>query len=111
MGLLQRFFRARRAWSGHFASNAAVAGYLFMINIITSPGFLWSLIPAFGMGIGLASHWSVYKSKTRKIMKQLKETGGNAARYLSGGCAQEKERPQDRYRKKKKSETLKTVRS
>lgn len=86
MSLLQKFFKAREAWSGHLVSNVAVSAYLFGINLITSPGFLWSLIPAAGMAIGVVSHWAAYSSNTRKLRKELKELGGLASAYLESGA-------------------------
>lgn len=86
MSLLQKFFKAREAWSEHLGSNAAVSAYLLGINLITSPGFLWSLIPAAGMAIGVVSHWAAYRSNIRKLRKELKELGGLASAYLESGA-------------------------
>jgi class 3 adenylate cyclase len=41
---------------GHFIPFAAVNGFLALINLTTSPEFLWFLFPLGGWGIGLLSH-------------------------------------------------------
>ncbi len=58
--------KTRTAFYLHLISNLAVCIYLFMINILTSPGFLWSLIPSIAMGVGVASHWAQFSNKMNK---------------------------------------------
>ena len=40
----------------HFYSWAITGIFLLALNLLTSPGFLWALIPILGWGIGLAMH-------------------------------------------------------
>ena len=40
----------------HAFSYLTVNGFLFVLNMITSPGHWWFLYPALGWGMGLASH-------------------------------------------------------
>lgn len=63
---LAAFHKSRGAFYSHVISNLAVSLYLLMINVITSPAFLWALIPAAAMAVGVASHWAQYTNKTRK---------------------------------------------
>ncbi|MHB8384263.1 MAG: ATP-binding protein [Candidatus Binataceae bacterium] len=60
----QAYDRARRraaAEAGfyvHLMWYGVVMGFLFFINMLTSPGFQWWLFPAAGWGFGLASHYA-----------------------------------------------------
>jgi len=60
----QAYERARRraaAEAGfyvHLMWYGVVMGFLFFINLLTSPGFQWWLFPAAGWGFGLASHFA-----------------------------------------------------
>lgn len=62
-----KFHKLRKSFFIHCVSNISVALYLLMINIITSPGFLWALIPSAGMAIGMASHWAAYTNKINRL--------------------------------------------
>lgn len=42
----------------HLMWYGVVIGFLFFINLITSPSFQWWLFPAAGWGFGLASHFA-----------------------------------------------------
>ncbi|HVA80295.1 MAG TPA: HAMP domain-containing sensor histidine kinase [Candidatus Binataceae bacterium] len=42
----------------HLMWYGVVMGFLFFINLLTSPGFQWWLFPAAGWGFGLASHYA-----------------------------------------------------
>jgi class 3 adenylate cyclase len=74
-GLVRRLFKERRGWNGHLVSNVAVAGFLFVLNMITSPMVLWSIFPIAGMGIGLFSHLPVFKRKEQELLAQLSNDG------------------------------------
>lgn len=67
--------KSRHDFYLHIISNIAVSIYLLMINIITSPGFMWSFIPIIAMGVGVASHWGPYTN--RKSYAETEETFGN----------------------------------
>jgi signal transduction histidine kinase len=60
----QAYERARRRASAeagfyvHLMWYGVVMGFLFFINLLTSPGYQWWLFPAAGWGFGLASHFS-----------------------------------------------------
>jgi hypothetical protein len=40
----------------HVIQYAVVMGFLFVINLMTSPGYFWVIWPALGWGLGLLSH-------------------------------------------------------
>jgi hypothetical protein len=41
----------------HLMSYAIVNTFLFALNLITSPGYLWFVFPLMGWGVGLAFHY------------------------------------------------------
>ncbi len=45
-----------RGFYAHLAAFVAVNVFLLLLNLITSPGFLWFIFPLLGWGIGLAIH-------------------------------------------------------
>jgi hypothetical protein len=51
----QRAHQLRELYT-HVGIYAVVIGFLFILNMITSPGSLWFYWPALGWGIGLAIH-------------------------------------------------------
>ncbi|MGL1891840.1 MAG: 2TM domain-containing protein [Spirochaetaceae bacterium] len=63
LNTLINFQKSRHDFYLHIISNVAVSIYLLMINIITSPGFMWSFIPIIAMAVGIASHWGPYTNK------------------------------------------------
>jgi len=66
---LRKFFKKRQGFRNHIVSTLSVTGFLFMINMITSPGMPWFLFPAIPMGIGLVAHIPAYKHSKRKMKK------------------------------------------
>lgn len=40
----------------HLVTYLIICSFLFVINLMTSPGYLWAIWPAMGWGIGLAFH-------------------------------------------------------
>lgn len=50
----------------HLITSISICLFLIMINLITSSGFMWSLIPCAGMFVGIASHWGKYTNKSRR---------------------------------------------
>ncbi|MGA6971019.1 MAG: HAMP domain-containing sensor histidine kinase [Candidatus Binatus sp.] len=60
----QTYMRARKraqAEAGFFVHlmwYGIIIGFLFIINMITSPGTLWVVWPALGWGFGIASHFA-----------------------------------------------------
>ncbi len=63
----------------HLAVYLCVNGVLFTINLMTSPGYLWSIWPLMGWGIGLFFHaFGVFGSryKERMIEKMVEKEMG-----------------------------------
>ena len=61
--------RAESARSGltiHGVTYAAVNAGLLLINLLTSPGFLWFLFPLGGWGIGLLHHFTEARVRARE---------------------------------------------
>lgn len=54
--LAQKRVKKVKDFMAHFYSWVIVGLFLVFLNLLTSPGFLWSLIPMFGWAIGLAFH-------------------------------------------------------
>jgi len=49
--------KAKKGFFYHLASYAIVIGFLFCLNIVTSPFEMWWIFPALGWGVGLAFHY------------------------------------------------------
>jgi len=64
-----------KGFYGNLTSYCLVIPFLFVINIITSPGHLWFFWPMLGWGIGLAAHgvntFGIGKDWEEKKIKQL----------------------------------------
>ena len=70
-----------RGFYAHLAAYVAVNVFLILVNLITSPGYLWFVFPLFGWGIGLAIHavmvfWTGNEWESRKLeeLTGLKQT-------------------------------------
>ncbi len=70
-----------REFYAHVAAYVAVNAFLLLVNLITSPGFLWFVFPLGGWGIGLAIHavtvfWTGNDWEARKMeeLTGLKQT-------------------------------------
>lgn len=56
------YVRELKGFYAHFISYVLVTIFLFIINYLTSPGYIWAWWPALGWGIGIAAHAiTVYK--------------------------------------------------
>jgi hypothetical protein len=47
----------KKGFYQHLGSYVSVIGFLFILNMITSPAHFWFIYPALGWGVGLASHY------------------------------------------------------
>lgn len=72
--------RRMRSFYTQLIRYVVIVGFLLVINLLTSPGYIWAVWPALGMGIGLALHgWSVFGRdvllgedwERREVMKRL----------------------------------------
>lgn len=48
--------KKRSDFRSHLVSYVVTISFLFVINILTSPGYLWVIWPALGWGVGIAFH-------------------------------------------------------
>lgn len=72
---LRRIHRAEAGFAQHLTAFASVSGYLFMVNMITSPGFPWFLFPAAGWSVGLVSHRLFYEVRRKSLLERLRRLG------------------------------------
>ena len=49
--------KAKKEFYGHLISFVSTMVFLLIINLLTSPGYLWVVWPLLGWGIGLVSHY------------------------------------------------------
>ena len=82
--LYRKLAKNRRSWTGHLVSTTATSMLLLVINGITWSGFPWALIPIAAMGIGLFSHFPTFRSKERRLLRQLAEEGVDVRRLERG---------------------------
>ena len=61
----ERAESAKSSFTIHIVAYGATNGLLMLINLITSPGFLWSLFPLAGWGIGLLHHYTEARTRER----------------------------------------------
>ena len=66
--ILRKADRMRAGFKGHLIPFLSVNAFLAWINLSFSPSFEWFLIPLFGWGIGLLSHWAAVKAARRLRM-------------------------------------------
>ena len=57
---------ARSGLTVHGVTYAAVNAGLLLVNLLTSPGFLWFLFPLAGWGIGLLHHFTEARVRARE---------------------------------------------
>ncbi|NNC99639.1 MAG: Pr2TM family membrane protein [Gammaproteobacteria bacterium] len=50
------YVRELKGFYSHLAAYVLTIALLFIINYLTSPGYIWAVWPAFGWGIGIALH-------------------------------------------------------
>ncbi len=49
--------KAKKAFFQHLMSYAIINLFLLVLNLLTSPGYLWFVFPLLGWGVGLAFHY------------------------------------------------------
>ena len=74
--IARRRVKKKNEFRAHLASYVVIIAFLFIINLLTSPGYLWAAWPALGWGIGLVFHaMEVYgliadKEKEEEMIEQ-----------------------------------------
>ncbi len=58
----------------HLLHYVSVISVLLLINLVTSPGYLWAFWPALGWGIGIMSHaFKVYRVPEKLFERHLEK--------------------------------------
>jgi len=93
----QKYVREVRDFYGHLIAYICVNGFLFALNMVTSPGNWWFYWPMLGWGIGL----SIHAFNTFGVMRYLgKDWEEDKIRKLMG------DKEYDSYRMEKDDEDL-----
>lgn len=75
-----------KGFYGNLTSYVLVISFLAILNLITSPEYLWFLWPMMGWGIGIAAHaagtFGISKDWEERKIKQLMEEERNNTKTL-----------------------------
>ena len=74
LSIFKRLQKKKDEFWHSLAGLIPTSAFLLMINLITSRGFLWSLIPIFFMSTGFFSKAVAYSSETAALKRALKES-------------------------------------
>lgn len=72
---LRKLQKSESAFRQHRTAFASFTGFIFGVNMITYPKFLYFLFPVMAWGVGLAAHWTVYRAKKKYLTEELTEAG------------------------------------
>jgi len=70
-GLLKKIFRKRRSTKLSTISTVSVSAFLFMVNIITGPGYLWAAIPAAALASLSGTLWFFNNHKKKELIQDF----------------------------------------
>ena len=70
-GLLKKIFRKRRFTKISNMFTVSVSAFLFMVNIITGPGYLWAAIPAAALASLSGTIWFFNKQNKKELIKDF----------------------------------------
>ncbi|NOY07501.1 MAG: Pr2TM family membrane protein [Spirochaetes bacterium] len=70
--LLKKIFRKRRFTKLNIMFSVSVSAFLFMVNIITGPGYLWAAIPAASLAFISGTQWFFNKHKKRELIQEFR---------------------------------------
>ncbi len=76
LDVYKKLHRVRDGMAMHFASIVSVPPLLFVINVLTSPSFLWAAIPSIIMGASFLAHCISYPGTKRGLEKKLLRLAG-----------------------------------
>ena len=66
-----------REYYGHLTAYGAVNVFLIVINLVTSPSYLWFIFPMLGWGIGIAIHtFAVFSTGRDWEARKMEELTG-----------------------------------
>ena len=70
--LLKKIFRKRRFTKLSTMFTVSVSAFLFMVNIITGPGYLWAAIPAAALASLSGTIWFFNKQNKKELIKDFR---------------------------------------
>ena len=70
--LLKKIFRKRRFTKLNIMFSISVSAFLFMVNIITGPRYLWAAIPAASLAFISGTQWFFNKYKNKELMQEFR---------------------------------------
>ncbi|WP_421654797.1 2TM domain-containing protein [Leptothermofonsia sp. ETS-13] len=72
----------RKSFKAHLIPYLAVNTFLILINLTTSPGYLWAVYPILGWGLGLFFHgWGAYHTEGPAYEKMFQKWCKLRAKY------------------------------
>ena len=73
---IRKLFSLRRRLHHHRSTVAGVSAFLVGVNIFLAPGDgPWSIFPIFALGVPLAIHYAVARTRRRRLRRELEEAG------------------------------------
>jgi hypothetical protein len=83
--VFRRLQRSVSSFRNHAMAFFATNAYVFGINMLTSPGFLWFLFVLGPWSAGLLAHWVSYTARKRMLRAELKAVGIDIKRIKRAG--------------------------
>ena len=72
---IRKLFSLRRRLHHHRSTVAGLSAFLGGVNIFLAPGAPWSIFPIFALGVPLAIHYAVARTRRRRLRRELEEAG------------------------------------
>ena len=72
---IRKLFSLRRRLHHHLSTVAGLSAFLVGVNIFLAPGAPWSIFPIFALGVPLAIHYAVARTRRRRLRRELEEAG------------------------------------
>ena len=72
---IRKLFSLRRRLHHHLSTVAGLSAFLGGVNIFLAPGAPWSIFPMFALGVPLAIHHAVARTRRRRLRRELEEAG------------------------------------
>ena len=69
----EKYLKEVKGFYSHLTTYGIIIGGLFVLNMLTSPGYFWFIWPALGWGIGLAFHFLSVYGTTRFFTPEWEE--------------------------------------
>jgi len=72
---IRKLFSLRRRLHHHLSTVAGLSAFLAGVNVFLAPGAPWSIFPMFALGVPLAIHYAVARTRRRRLRRELEEAG------------------------------------